>query len=162
MHRTLAAVLVVLAACLASPVHAQLLDSLRNAGAGRGAPGPGTGALGGMGGLSMPSVGSASSNNVAGVLSYCVRNNYVGGDSGASSVESRLASKLGAGATPSDPQFASGEQGTLQTAGQGFSLGGGNGSSGDDSGGDGNGSGLKAQMTRKVCAQVLKHARSLL
>ena len=95
--------------------------------------------------MSMPSVGSASSGNIAGVLRYCVRNNYVSG--GASSVESGLVGKLGGGATHSS-QFASGDKGMLQTGnGQNVSLGGG---------------GLKAQMTHKVCDQVLQHAKSLI
>ena len=148
----------VLVASAGVPARAQLMNSLKNAaGMGQnGASGSTGGGLGGLGGgMSMPSVGSASSGNIAGVLRYCVQNNYLGGGNGASSVENQLTSKLGSRASDSDPQYASGEQGTLQTGnGQGFSLGGG--------GSGGNGGGLKAQLTQKVCAQVLKHAKSLL
>ncbi len=123
--------------------HAQPLDSLQNAlGIGKSSPSMGSG----LGGMSMPSVGSASSGNIAGVLRYCVRNNYVDGNGGAS-VERSLVGKLGGGTTDSS-QFASGDKGTLQTGNGGnFSLGGG---------------GFKGQMTQKVCDQVLKHARSLI
>ncbi len=129
-------------ALFALPARAQLLDTLRGAagqGSGGGAGGPG------LGGMSTPSLGSASPGNVAGVLQYCVRNNYLGG-SGASSVESGLVGKLGPGATRTG-QFAAGEQGTLQSGGQSMQLG---------------GSGLKAKLTQKLCDQVLRHARSLI
>ena len=120
----------------ATPAQAQLLDSLKGGGSGMG---------GGLGGMSMPQVGSAGSGNIAGVLKYCMRNNYVGG--GAASTENGLLGKLGSGATSSS-QYEAGNQGTLQT-GQGgnFSLGGG---------------GLKAKLTQKVCDQVLSHAKSLI
>ena len=128
---------------VAQPAQAQLMDSLKGA-AGMGSS-SGSG-IGSMGGMAMPSVGSASSGNVAGVLGYCVRNNYLSGD-GASSVQSGLMSKLGANTTHSS-QYEEGSQGVLQSGnGQNVSLGGG---------------GLKAQMTQKVCAQVLKHAKSLM
>jgi len=123
--------------------HAQPLDSLQNAvGIGKSSPSTGSG----LGGMSMPSVGSASSGNIAGVLRYCVRNNYVDGNGGAS-VEHSLVGKLG-GSTTKSSQFASGDKGMLQTGnGSNVSLGGG---------------GLKGQMTHKVCDQVLTHAKSLI
>ncbi len=133
------------------PARAQPLDSLQKAlGTGNSSGSAGSGMSSGLGsklgGMSMPSVGSASSGNIAGLLRYCVRNNYLSG-SGASSAESGLVGKLGGGATRSS-QFESGDKGVLQTGnGQNVSLGGG---------------GLKAQMTQKVCDQVLKHAKSLI
>ena len=133
------------------PAHAQALDSLQGAlGSGSSSRSAASGLGGGLGsklgGMSMPSVGSASSGNIAGVLQYCVRNNYLGGSS-TSSTESGLLGKLGGGATRSS-QFESGDKGVLQTGnGQDVSLGGG---------------GLKGQMTQKVCDQVLKHAKSLI
>jgi hypothetical protein len=142
--RTAIATVFLLASCFGSigAAHAQLLDNLKGA-AGMGNS---SGSGGGLGGMSMPSVGSASNGNIAGVLGYCVRNNYVGG-SGASSVQNNLMGKLG-GNTASSPEFTSGENGTLQTGnGQSMNLGGG---------------GLKAQLTQKVCDQVLKHAKSLI
>ncbi len=122
----------------ATPAQAQLMDSLKGAGSGM---------AGGLGGLSMPQVGSASSGNVAGVLKYCVRNKYLGA-SGAST-DSSLLGKLGSGATSSS-QYEAGNQGTLETGqGRDVSLGGGSGS-------------LKGKLTQKVCDQVLSHAKSLL
>lgn len=153
MRTWIAAVtLLALPACagmVAQPARAQLMDSLKGAAGMGSSSGSGMGSMGGMsgvGGMAMPSVGSASSGNVAGVLGYCVRNNYLSGD-GASSVQSGLMGKLGAGTTHSS-QYEEGSQGVLQSGnGQNVSLG---------------GSGLKAQMTQKVCAQVLKHAKSLM
>jgi hypothetical protein len=132
---------------VAGPAQAQLMDSLKGAAGMGSSTGSSSGSgLGGLGGMSMPSVGSASSGNIAGVLGYCMRNNYLSGD-GASSVKSSLMGKLGGNATQSS-QYESGNQGVLQTGnGQNVSLGGG---------------GIKAQLTQKVCAQVLSHAKSLI
>ena len=129
------------------PAQAQPLDSLRGAvGMGSSSQSTGSGLGSGLGGMSMPSVGSASSGNIAGLLRYCVRNHYENA-TGASSVENGLVGKLGGNTTRSS-QFESGDKGILQTGnGQSASLGGG---------------GLKGQMTQKVCDQVLKHAKSLI
>ena len=133
------------AAALASgaPAHAQMLKSLRSA------SGIGGGIGGGMGGMSMPSLGSASSGNIAGVLQYCIKNNYLGSGN-AATTEGSLLGKLGQG-TVNSSQYQSGSQGQLQTGNnQTMSLG---------AGGVG---GLKAKLTQKVCDQVLKHAKSML
>lgn len=143
-----AALMLPIGTCMiAGPARAQLMNSLKGAaGMGGSSAGSSGSALGGLGGMSMPSVGSASSGNIAGVLGYCMRNNYLGGD-GASSVKSGLMEKLGGNTTQSS-QYESGNQGVLQSgSGQNFSLGGG---------------GVKAQVTKKVCAQVLTHAKSLM
>ena len=125
------------------PAHAQLLNSLKGA----------SGMGGGLGGMSMPSVGSASSGNIAGVLQYCMKNNYLGSGSNAGTTESSLLGKLGHGTTSSS-QYESGSQGQLQTGnGQTMSL---------DAGGGSGGGGLKAKLTQKVCDQVLQHAKSML
>ena len=70
-----------------------------------------------------------------------------GGD--AQSVSNGLVQKLGgASAASNDGGFKAGSAGTLQTGqGQGFSL---------------SGSGLKQQLTEKVCDMVLQHGKSLL
>ena len=144
MRRRTSTALLILACGCAAPAHAQVLNSLKGA--------AGIGGGGGGGGLAMPQVGSASSGNIAGVLQYCMRNNYLGGG-GAQSTESGLLGKLGGGATSSS-QYESGSQGQLQTGGgRSFSLAG---------NGDSTGGGLKAKLTQKVCDQVLKHAKSLL
>jgi Protein of unknown function (DUF2501) len=100
---------------------------------------------GAVGGGGVPSVGQASPSNTAGVLQYCIQNKYVGaGDS--SSVKNSLLSKV-PGQT-SDSGYQQGSSGLLQTGnGQNYSLG---------------GDGVKAQLTQKVCEQVLQHAKSLL
>jgi Protein of unknown function (DUF2501) len=126
----------------------QLMDQLKGAvGSGQsGGAGGALGALGGAGG--MPSVGQAAPSNVAGVLQYCIKNKYLGGG-GASSVKDSLMSKVtGSGKSTNDSGFQDGSQGLLQTGnGQSYGLGGG---------------GIKAEITQKVCDQVLQHAKSLL
>lgn len=128
----------------ANPAQAQLMDQLKGAtGSGQGGS-----ALGGLGGSSLPSVGQAGAGNTAGVLQYCVKNNYLSGNA-ASSTQSSLMSKVtGSGHGTSDSGFQQGSKGVLDTGnGKGFSLGGG---------------GIKAEITQKVCGQVLQHAKSLL
>jgi hypothetical protein len=143
----LAAGIVVLSQAAPS-AQAQLMDQLKGAvGSGQGETNNSGGMLGGLGG-GMPAVGQAGPSNTAGVLQYCIQNNYLGGNS-ASSVKNSLMSKMtGSGQSPSDNGFKAGSSGLLQTGnGQGFSLG---------------GDGVKAQITRKVCDQILQHAKSLL
>ncbi len=125
-----------------SPASAQLMDKLKGAVA--------SGSGGGAGGLGggLPSVGQASPSNTAGVLQYCIRNNYVNGGS-ASSVKDSVVNKVtGSGKPTQDTGFQSGNNGMLQTGnGKSFSLG---------------GSGVKEQVSRKVCDMVLQHAKSML
>jgi hypothetical protein len=126
--------------------HAQFMDRLKDA-AGS-AEGGSSGVLGGLGGAGMPAVGQATPGNTAGVLQYCIKNKFVGGG-GAASVKDSLMSKVtGGGQGTNDSGYKAGSSGLLQTGnGQNFSLG---------------GDGLKAQITQKVCDQVLQHAKSLL
>lgn len=101
------------------------------------------------GGLSggIPSASQADPSNIAGLLQYCVQNNYLGGDT-ASTVQSGLLSKV-PGAQQS-PDYTSGASGLLQTGnGKSFDLGS---LTGD----------LKSQVAKKVCDEVLKHGQSLL
>ena len=142
-HCAIGLVALALAESPTAPAQAQLLDQLKGA-VGSGQSG---GALG-LGSGSMPSVGQASPSNTAGVLQYCVRNNYVN-QGAASSVKNSLMSKItGTGQTSNDSSFKAGNDGMLQTGnGQNFSLG---------------GDGIKAQLTQKVCDQILQHAKSLL
>lgn len=108
--------------------------------------GGGGGLLGGLGG-GVPSVDQASPGNLAGVMQFCIKNNYLSGG-GAQSVGSALLGKAGgAGASG----FKSGSSGLLQTGGgKTFGLGG------------GGAGGLKGEVTHKVCDLVLQHAKSLL
>ncbi len=131
------------------PAQAQLLDQLKN-GAQSSQNGGGLTGGGGLGGLGggLPSVGQASAGNTAGVLQYCVRNNYV--DNGAAaSAKNSLISKIGGSSQGSQSgDYQAGNKGILNTGGgQTYSLGGG---------------GVKAQVTQKVCGMVLQHAKSLL
>ncbi len=100
------------------------------------------------GGLGLPMVDQAGPANVAGVLEYCVKNNYLaGGDIG--SVQDSLLGQLGGvGEAEKDPGYAAGLGGLLDTGGgDSFSLG---------------GSGIQETVTEQVCDLVLEHAHSFL
>lgn len=158
---------IVLAATLASGSAAAVqLDSLK----------------GMMGGGSLTS-GSAS--NAAGILQYCMTNNYLGGDSGAGGVKDKLLGSLsgdhqaagndanssstsamlgkftGGGnkktdtAPTQDKGYLDGAKGILKSS-DGKSLNLGGASS--DSGGTGD---MKAQLTHKVCDAVLKQGKKM-
>ncbi|KVC44519.1 hypothetical protein WL88_24260 [Burkholderia diffusa] len=138
-----------------SIAHAQLGDVLKQVGGGDSGSSAG-GALGNLGGLggALTGGGGASSlmpgstGNVAGLLQFCIQNNYLGGASGgASSVKDALMGKLGGNAS-SDSGYTSGASGILDA---------GNGSKLDLSGG-----GLKQQVTKQICDKVLAQGKSLL
>jgi outer membrane PBP1 activator LpoA protein len=104
--------------------------------------------LGGIGGaLTGGSATSSSTGNVAGILQFCIKNNYLGGND-ASSVKDSLMSKLGGGSSSSDSGYTSGAKGILS---------GSDGKQVDLSGG-----GLKAQVTKKVCEKILDQGKSML
>ncbi len=135
------AVLLGLSAALDRPARAQLPGQLGNA---LGALTQGTGGGGGL-----PSLGSTALGNIAGVLQYCMQNNYLGASNAAPSVEQSLLGKLG-GPTQaqSDSGYTAGTSGVLQTGnGQNYSLGGG---------------GIMAGLAQQICPLVLQHAQSLL
>jgi hypothetical protein len=133
MRSLMVAISAVLALALtAGAAQAQLMDQLK-------------GSAGGLLGGGIPSVGQAGAGNTAGVLEYCIKNKYLGAG-GASSVKDSLLGKVTGHSN--DSGYREGRNGMLQTGnGQGYSLG---------------GDGIKAQMTQKVCDQVLQHAKSLL
>ena|SRR5579863_3554661 len=143
-RHTLASGLLAAALVFIPVAHAQignLLDQGKSS-----SSGGGLGNLGGLtSGLSMDSLTSSSTGNVAGVLEFCIKNNYLGG--GASSVKDGLMSKLG-GSSSSDPGYTSGAKGILDS---------GNGKQVDLSGG-----GLKEQVTKQVCDKILAQGKSLL
>lgn len=90
----------------------------------------------------LPNVSSASTGNVAGVLSYCVQNNYLS-SSGATSA---LSSLIGKQDVTSSSDYMAGQQGQLLTGGSNtLSL-----------------SSLKGQMKQKVCSMILNRAKNLL
>ena len=151
LHRLAAASLLLAALFQAGSAHAQLgdlLDKARGAGRGHSAGSGASGALGGLGGaLSGQSMTAGSTGNVAGILEFCIRNNYLSGNA-ASGVKDALMGKLPGGSAKSDSGYGDGAKGILNSAGGNkLDLGGG---------------GLKAELTRKVCDQVLSQAKSLL
>jgi hypothetical protein len=107
--------------------------------------------LGGM--IPGSSMQSGSMGNVAGLLQYCVKNNYLGGASGVSGIQNQLLGKMGhSNAAPtSDPGYMSGAKGILQ---------GGNGKTMDLSSVGGGSSDMKSKITTKVCDSVLKQGKS--
>jgi hypothetical protein len=125
--------------------HAQLGNLLNQNGNSGGAAG-GLGSLSGLaGGSSLSSLSSSSTGNVAGVLQFCVKNNYL--DPSASSVKDGLMSKLG-GSSSSDSGYTDGAKGILN--------------SGDGKSVDLSGGGLKEQLTKQVCDKILAQGKSLL
>ena len=146
------------------------------------------GKLGGMipGGGSMT---SGSMGNVAGLLQYCVKNNYLGGDSGASGIQNQLMGKLGGGSASNSSSNSSGSStsdmlgqltgskkkssSSMASTGSGTNdpgylsgakgiLQGSNGQHMDLNSVGGGSSDLKSQITTKVCDTVLKQGRSFL
>jgi hypothetical protein len=109
------------------------------------------------GGMDVSSLASGSAGNAAGVIEYCMKNNFLGGD--ASGVRDQLIGKLGGEEkAKADPGYEEGVKGMLAgTDGKATdlsSLGGGGASSalGD----------MKGKLTEKACSAVLDHAKSLL
>ena len=131
-----------------SVANAQLGDLLKQGG---NAGSSGLGNLGGMGrmggALSGESLTSSSTGNVAGVLEYCIKNNYLSGNS-ASAVKNSLMGKIPGGSSSSDKSYSDGAKGILNSS---------DGSSFDLSGG-----GFKEQMTRQICDKILAQGKSLL
>jgi len=94
-------------------------------------------------GFKMPAIGSSTIGSAAGVLQYCVKNNYLGGD--AASVKDKLLAKI-TGQKKQETGFASGAKGLLQ-GGDGKSL---------------NFKMLSSKVKEKACDYVLKNATSLI
>lgn len=103
------------------------------------------GLAGGSAGAS--SMTSGSVGNAAGVLEYCLKNNYLSGN-GASSLKDQLMSKIPGGKPASDTGYVEGSQGIL-TSTEGKKL-------------DLTGGGLKAELTKKACDFVLNQAKSMI
>jgi Protein of unknown function (DUF2501) len=134
-----------------SVAQAQLGDMLKQGGTTGSVEGLGN--LGGMGGaLSLESLTSSSTGNVAGVLEFCIKNNYLSGN-GASSVKNSLMRKLPGGSPSSDKGYSNkgysdGANGILNSS-DGKPL-------------DLSGGGLKKQVTKQVCDKILAQGKSLL
>ena len=95
------------------------------------------------GNLAMPSLGANTVGNAAGVLQYCVKNNYLGGD--AASLKDKLLGKV-TGQKAQQAGYASGAKGLLQGS-DGKSL---------------NLQGLSSKVKEKACDYVLENATSLI
>ncbi|QXZ09261.1 DUF2501 domain-containing protein [Comamonas sp. Y33R10-2] len=111
-------------------------------GAGSGIAGAGLAALG-LGGLS----GSGTVSNAAGVLTYCMKNNYLNADK-ATQIKDQLLGKLGLGQKeePKDTGYQNGLLGMVTGSdGKSFSL-----------------DKVKSSVKEKACDFVLNNAKSLL
>ena len=110
------------------------------------------------GGMDVSSLASGSAGNAAGVIEFCMKNNFLGGD--ASGVKDQLVGKLGGEEkAKADPGYQEGIKGML-AGGDGkatdlTSLGGGGATGGAL--GD-----MKGKLTKQACSAVLDNAKSLL
>jgi hypothetical protein len=123
------------------------LDRLKSAAGEQLGGSAGSGGAGSMlGGLGLPSIGSGTASNAAGVLQYCIQNNYLSG--GAAGVKDAMLGKLGldSGKAAQDTGYQSGLGGLLTGSnGSSFDLG-----------------KVKADLKEKACDYVLSNAKSLL
>lgn len=153
MHARSTLIALALLAAGASAQANNLLDQLKekageaatasSQGSGGSTGGSALGNLGSSLGFKMPAIGTSTMGNAAGVLQYCVKNNYLGGD--AASVKDKLLAKI-TGQKKQETGFASGAKGLLQ-GGDGKSL---------------NFKGLSSKVKEKACDYVLKNATSLI
>src|SRR5882762_3586737 len=96
-----------------SAAHAQLGNLLKGGGSSDGSSSNGLSSLGSMSSaLTGQSMTSGSTSNVAGVLQFCIKNNYLSGN-GASSVKDSLMSKLPGGSSTTDSGYTQGSNGIL-------------------------------------------------
>lgn len=131
--------LVMAAALLPPSAHAQLEGLVKKGGHGTD--------LKGMAGMAGAPMTSGSMGNVAGLLQYCISNNYLSGE-GASAVKDQLMGKLPGGNQAQDRGYSDGQKGLLHGSnGNLLDLGGG---------------GLTAEVTKKACDTVLAQAKSFL
>lgn len=132
------AALLFVAALPAVSVHAQMEGLLHKGGA--------SGLKGMAGGIpGITNITSGSVGNVAGLLEYCTKNNYLGGQD-AAAVKDKLMGKV-PGATPTaDPGYTDGAKGVLKdNGGKQFDL-----------------NSIKGDATKQVCESVLSQGKSLL
>ena len=101
------------------------------------------GLAGGGGGMASGRLGHA-----AGVIEYCLKNNYLSADGATAAVKDQLMGKIPGGKPAADPGYVEGSQGIL-TATDGKKM-------------DLSGGGLQKEVTRKACDFVLKQAKGML
>ena len=111
------------------------------------------------GGMDVSSLASGSAGNAAGVLEYCMKNNFLGGDASASRISWSASSAAKRRRRPI-PGYTEGAKGMVAGGdGKGTdlsSLGGGGGAAGDALGD------MKGKLTKQACSAVLDNAKSLL
>ena len=131
-------------ALLSGSIAAQGLGQLKDIMGGSGVGG----AASSLGSLS--SITSASPGNAAGIIEFCVKNNYLSGGDASSTKDQLLGKLTGGGDQPaqSNPDYVNGAMGILK-GGDGQSI-------------DLNMAGLKAKATKKVCQKILEQAKSFL
>ena len=145
--RCISGAAIVIAALLPFPAaNAQLGDLIKQKD-GSGMSGGLGNAAGLSGALSGQSVTSGSLGNVAGLLEFCIKNKYLGGNK-AASVKDSLMRKLPGGTSSSDSGYSSGAKGIL--------------SSSDGSQLDLSAGGIKKQVTKQICDMVLDQGKSML
>ncbi|MGO4763994.1 DUF2501 domain-containing protein [Cupriavidus sp. 2KB_3] len=106
-----------------------------------------TGGLGGISGLSMSSLSAGSAGNAAGVIEYCMKNNYLNADSATSAVKDKLLGSVPGGTK--DAGYSDGSRGVLSTS---------NGRQLDLS----NTASIKAEVKKQVCDKILAQGKSML
>lgn len=95
-----------------------------------------------LGAAGLPSLSSASTGNITGLLSYCVQNNVVSGQTATNALSTLTAQTD----RKSDATYTAGQQGLLQVGnGNQLSL-----------------ASLKEGLRQKVCQSILNRAQSLL
>ena len=135
---------------LGDAVKGQLSGAAGSSGSSSSAASALSGALGGGDASSLSALGltgSGTASNAAGVITYCMKNNYLNADK-AAQMKNQLLGKIGLGQKeePKDEGYASGLAGMIKgTNGQSFSL---------DS--------IKGKAKEKACDLVLDNAKSLL
>jgi hypothetical protein len=126
----------------------RLIVAAAVAGAGVAVAAQDMGSLKGLaGGLDPSKLTPASAGNAAGIVEYCMKNNFLGGD--AAGIKDQLMGKVDAGGENEKTDYAAGAKGMLKTSNGGNV----------DLGKVGS---MKQSVTKKACASVLEHAKSLL
>lgn len=101
---------------------------------------------------------SGNTGNVAGIVEFCVKNNYLSGDA-AGGIKDKLLGKLGGADQSAEDKagYEDGAMGLLKTSdGETVDLADAGAAGGVDAGS------LKAKVTEKACSAVLDQAKSLL
>lgn len=100
------------------------------------------------GGADVSALASGSASNAAGIVEYCLKNNFLGADA-AASVKDKLMEKVTGGGDNDKADYADGVKGLVRTgADQPVDIG----KLGE----------MKKSLTKKACESVLDHAKAFL